>query len=131
MEWEKQEEENGKEFWIIGEKNFDKEFNTDVWTFLADVFIDKQKKRSEVEFDVFSFPRHIVEDSGWKSLRDAINDLRDAIVEMERIEKVAKKLKIKIFSDEFIGFKVSVKINSINHKVIEKKIEFLRKELQI
>jgi len=25
MEWEKQEEENGKEFWIVGDKNFDEE----------------------------------------------------------------------------------------------------------
>ena len=64
---------------------------------MANVFIDKRKKRSEVEFDVFSFPHHLVEDSGWKSFRDAINDLRSAIVEMERIEKVAKKLKIKVF----------------------------------
>jgi hypothetical protein len=131
MEWEKQEEENGKEFWIIGEKCFDEELNADVWTFLADVFIDKKKKRSEVEFDVFSFPRHIVEDSGWKSLRDAINDLRSAIAEMERIEKVAKKLKVKVFSDEFVGFKASVKINSINRKAIERKIEVLRKEFRI
>jgi hypothetical protein len=131
MEWEKQEEENGKEFWIIGEKCFDEELNADVWAFLADVFIDKKKKRSEVEFDVFSFPRHIVEDSGWKSLRDAINDLRSAIAEMERIEKVAKKLKVKVFSDEFVGFKANVKINSIDRKAIERKIEILRKEFRV
>lgn len=129
MKWEEQEScEDETEFWIVGESYYDKKLKSDVWTFMADVFIDKKKDFSEVEFEVFSFPRHIVEDSGWKTLKDAIEDLNKSIKEMKRIDKVAKKLKLKVFSDEFIGFKTSFRLNTTNKKEIENKILEVREK---
>ena len=126
MEWELQDKDENEEFWIVGNKEKDKDFGQ-VWTFLADVFIDKKKNKSEIDFDVYTFPRHIVEDSGWNTLRDAITDLRESIKDLERIDTKSKEIGIKVISDQFIGFKTSVKVNSIEKGVIEKKISELRK----
>lgn len=131
MEWEEQESFDDIEFWIVGEKSYDKKFNDDVWTFMADVFIDKKNDCSEIEFDVFTLPRHIVEDSDWKTLRDGIEDLKHVVEEMERIDEVTKKLKLKIFSDEFIGFKTRFKVRSTNKEDIESKIKKLRDSFEI
>ena len=126
MKWEEQETDDDTEFWIVGENK-----SGNIWTFMADVFIDKDNNSSEVEFDVFTLPRHIVEDSGWKTLRDGVKDLKSIVSEMERIDKVAKEMKLEIFSDEFVGFKTCYTIDSADKKEIEAKIKELRKALGV
>lgn len=129
LEWEFQEQnEDGNEFWICGEtkKKFGK-----VWTFLADVFIDNLRNRSEIEFDVFTLPRHIVEDMEWKSLNDAIQDLKRFTKEMEKLNKLAKLHSIEIFSDNFVGFKTNLRMKTSARSEIEKEIWRVRQLLKI
>lgn len=131
MRWEKQKCLDGKEFWIVGERYFDEDLDDDVWTFMADVFIDKEENSSEILFDVFVLPRHIVEDLGWQKLEDGIKDLKGIVREMERIERASRELGLEVFSDEFMGFKTSYKMETADKGEIESKINELRESLGI
>jgi len=76
MEWERQENYNGfVECWLVGEKYFDEKSSTFVWTFNADVYINKKKNVATIEFDVLNLPRHLIEDLEWRTLDDGVIDL--------------------------------------------------------
>lgn len=121
MRWKFVERFNEKvEVWLIEDKNF-----------FGEVFIDKRKGVSEVEFYLFTFPRHIVEDCGWKKMDEAIRDLKRWIKELEKIRLRVKKLKLKVFSDGFIGFKTRIRVMSVEREEIEKVIGDIRKGLKI
>lgn len=122
MKWEKQEDTEDGEFWIVGDKRSD-----DVWTFMSDVVIDRLGGRSHLEFEVFGLPRHVFEDSGWKNPKDAINSMKSWIEELERVDTAAEKLNVEIFSDEFVGFRTSCDLETTDKKEIEERILKLRK----
>ena len=127
MKWELlDEDEDGNKFWIVGNQGKNK-----IWTFSADVFVDNKRNRSEIIFDVYSFPRHIVEDSGWKSLKDAVTDLEHSIKEMKKLQNISEKLDLDIYSDEFVGFKTTIRLDTSDKIKIEKEISRLRKALKI
>ena len=132
MDWERKE--NYSDFiecWLVGERYFEERESVFVWNFTAEVFINKRKNSTTVEFVVLDLPRHWLEDLAWKTLDDGILDLTAILTVMNELRNLSNGKGIKVFSDDFQNFRACFEVKSTDKELIEEKILQARRALSL